>query len=66
MTSIAEAEFSFQTIIPGEILRDRLVFGIRDQQAQEKLLRNSRLTLAETDDVCRSHESTCTDTNEAV
>ena len=51
---------SFQIITPDEILRDRLVFGIRDQQAREKLLRKAKLTLAETDDICRSHESTAT------
>lgn len=36
---------SFQTITPAEILRDRLVFGIKDQQAREKLLRKANLTL---------------------
>lgn len=51
---------SFQTITPNEILRDRLVFGINDQQAREKLLRKANLTLAETDDICHSHESTAT------
>ena len=40
---------SFQTITPDEILRDRLVFGISDQQAREKLLRKANLTLADTD-----------------
>jgi len=32
----------FETITPDEILRDRLVFGIRDQQAREKLLCQAR------------------------
>ena len=34
------------------------MFGISDQQAREKLLRKANLTLADTDDICRSHEST--------
>ena len=51
---------SFQTITPDEILRDKLIFGVKDQQAREKLLRKAKLTLAETDDICRSHESTAT------
>ncbi len=51
---------NFETITPDEILRDRLVFGIKDQQAREKLLRKANLTLADTDDICRSHEATST------
>jgi len=31
------------------------VFGIKDQQAREKLLRKANLTLKDTDDICRSH-----------
>ena len=38
----------------------RLVFGIRDQHAREKLLHKAKLTLAQTDNICRSHESTTT------
>ena len=48
----------FQTITPDEILRDRLVFGIRDNKLRERLLRKSKLTLAETDEICRKHAST--------
>lgn len=48
---------NFQSIMD-EILRDRLIFGINDSHACEKLLRKAKLTLAETDDICRSHEST--------
>ena len=29
----------FQTITPGEILRDRLIFGIKDDKERERLLR---------------------------
>ena len=50
----------FETITPDEILRDRVVFGIKDQHAREKLLRKANLTLSDTDDICRSHEATST------
>jgi hypothetical protein len=43
----------FQTITPEEILRDRLVFGIRDNKIRERLLRESSLTLKKTDEICR-------------
>ena len=36
------------------------MFGVRDQQAREKLLRKANLTLADTDDICRLHEATVT------
>ena len=32
----------FESITPGEILRDRLVFGIRDNKVRERLLREPR------------------------
>ena len=41
----------FQTITPDEIQRDRLVFGIRDNKVRERLLRKSKLTLAETNEI---------------
>ena len=44
----------FESITPGEILRDRLVFGIRDNKVRERLLREPRLTLAKTDEICRA------------
>ena len=48
---------NFQTITPDEILRDRLVFGIKDNRARERLLRKSKLTLADTDEICHPAES---------
>ncbi len=48
---------SFGTITPDEVLRDRLVFGIRDSKVRERLLREPNLTLARTDEVCRAAES---------
>ena len=46
----------FATITPDEILRDRLVFGIRDAKARERLLRQIKLTLEDTDEICRAAE----------
>lgn len=50
--------YEFQAITPDEILRDRLVFGIRDVKVRERLLRESKLTLQKTDEICRASEST--------
>ena len=47
----------FETITPGEILRDRLVFGIRDSKVRERLLREANLTLPKTEEICRAAES---------
>ncbi len=45
---------NFQAIITDEILRDRLVFGIRDSKVK---VQESDLTLAKTDEICRAAES---------
>ena len=50
-------ECEFGTITPNKILRERLIFGIRDDKAQERLLRELSLTLAKTDELCRASES---------
>ena len=47
----------FATITPDEILRDRLVFGIQNAKARERLLRESKLTLEKADEICRAAES---------
>ena len=47
----------FLSITPEELLRDRLVFGIRDDKVRERLLRESNLTLAKTNEICRAAES---------
>ena len=49
---------SFETITPDEILRDRLLFGVRDNKLRERLLRETKLTLDKTDEICRASEST--------
>ena len=46
----------FDTITPDEMLRDRLIFGIRDSEVRE-LLRESKLSLAKTHEICRAAES---------
>ena len=43
---------SSSTVTPNQILRDKLVFGIRDSKVREK-----NLSLQETDEICRSHET---------
>lgn len=48
----------FNSITPDEILRDRIVFGIRDNKVRERLLRESKLTSQKTDEICRASEST--------
>ena len=47
----------FDTITPNQILRDRLVFGIRDGKVRERLLRESNLTLQKTDEICHAAEN---------
>jgi hypothetical protein len=47
----------FASITPDEILRDRLVFGIRDPKTRERLLREGDLTLKRTDEICHAAES---------
>lgn len=47
----------FQSITPEELLRDRLIFGIRDDKVREKLFRESNLTLVKTDKLCHTAES---------
>ena len=47
----------FSSITPDEILRDHLVFGIKDDKTRERLLREHNLTLTKTDEICRAAES---------
>ena len=49
---------NFDTIPTEEILRDCLVFGIRDAKVRRQLLRETSLTLKKTDEICRTSEST--------
>lgn len=56
LRKIAES-CEFNMITPDEILRDRLVFGIRDAKTRERLLRETKLTLQRTDEICHAAES---------
>ena len=48
----------FESITPNQILRDKLVFGIfRNSKVRERLLHEKNLSLEETDEICRSHET---------
>ena len=57
LRKLAESCDSVETITAEEILRDRLVFGIRGNKVRERLLREAKLTLEKTDEVCRASES---------
>ena len=48
---------NFRSITPDEILRDRLVFGIADDKVRKTLLREPKLTLTRTDEICRASEA---------
>ena len=48
---------AFETITPDEILRDRPLFGIRDDKVRERLLREANLTLTKTDEIARAAET---------
>ena len=62
----------FETITPNDILRDRIIFGICDNKARERLLRETGLTIERTDEMCRAAElmtsqmKTMSDNNTAV
>jgi len=47
----------FESITPNQILRDKLMSGIRDSKVRERLLREKNLSLEKTDEICCSHES---------
>ena len=56
LRKIAES-CDFASITPDEILRDRLVFAIRDPKTRERLLREGDLTLKRTDEICHAAEN---------
>ena len=47
----------FESITPNQILRDKLVFGIRDSKVRERLLHDKNLSLEKTEEICRSLET---------
>jgi hypothetical protein len=52
------ANCDLESITPDQILRDRLVTGIRDAKVRERLLRDNKLTLEKALDIVRAAEST--------
>ena len=54
-TQAASCEFGEQEDL---LLRDKVVFGIRDQRAKERMLREGDLTLQKALDICHAAEST--------
>ena len=49
---------ALEEITPDEILRDRLVLGVRDEKVRERLLRINDLTLSKAIDICKAAEQT--------
>ena len=47
----------FETITPIQILRDKLVFEIRDSKVRERVLHEKNLSLEKTNEICHSHET---------
>ena len=45
-------------ILEDSLIRDRIVIGVKDNQARKKLLQVSKLTLKDCIDICRSYETT--------
>ena len=52
------AHCDFENITPNQILRDKLVYGIRDEQVRKMLLARKKLTLDECIEECRSAQDT--------
>ena len=57
LQNLAE-DCSFETITPDKILRDRLLFDVRNNKLRERLLKETKLALEKTDEICRASEST--------
>ena len=49
---------ALEEITPDEILRDRLVLGVRDEKVRERLLRINDLALSKAIDICKAAEQT--------
>ena len=52
------ANCDLESITPDQILRDRLVTGIRDENVRERLFRDNKLTLEKALNIARAAEST--------
>ena len=49
---------NFPSVVRDELLRDGIVCGIRDNSLRKRLLREKKLTLSKTIDLCRGEEAT--------
>ena len=49
---------AFDSSTPDEVLRDRVVFGIRDSSVRERLFGLTDLTLEKTEEICRRADRT--------
>jgi len=47
---------NFENLTKDDMLRDRLLFGISDARVRERLLREDKLTLTKTLEICRAAE----------
>ena len=47
---------AFDATTPNDLLRDRITFGIADNKVRERLLREPKLNLAKTLDICQASE----------
>ena len=47
---------NFEAITPDEILRDRIMFGITDNKVRDRLLREKKLMIERTLEICRANE----------
>ena len=50
------AKCEFNSVTPDQLLRDRIVFGLRDDKVRERLLRESMLSLEKCLEICRASE----------
>ena len=49
---------NFPSVVRDELLRDRIICGIRDNSLRKRLLREKKLTLSKTIDLCGGEEAT--------
>ena len=54
---IKDLACAYPATIRDELIRDRIVCGIRDNALRKRLLREKKLTMADTIDICRGEEA---------
>ena len=50
------SSYKFDTITPDEILRDRLILGLKNEKIKKRLLKDNELTLVTLIRICQSEE----------